>query len=427
METRTVLKRYIKGHGSLYLWEEAPASRMVKLPQWVYMDLLVVRKGGHGGKEAHCGKAPLEHVVVYGWDCTVRVRSTQRSYRAHSLALGSCISCITHLQDISPDCVGMAAVGTVDGTIVVVCVTEDEGLSQVTCLNTKGRLHKGMAVSICARTGSNDLWVAFKDGVILVFDLLARLPSRAQGAASLQAPEHPPDSRWVVGGDITCICCCPRGSRVAIGDGQGRLRVCSVENQQSLVECRAYFGGFTCLSWSQDGDVIAAGGQDDSVIIWSLSQRSVIARCIGHKSWVTSIHLSQEHLPGDSESVRLNIVSTAQDGRVGLWEVDPTFLVRPRSRSASSARSVSGCAPPKCADTHHHHTAHVVEAPRWAEVPVVEPVCLPRLHVEPICSMRVTSCFIVTCCRQATVRVWAYSWVDPKEQPEAIGQSSEVP
>ena len=32
-------------------------------------------------------------------------------------------------------------------------------------------------------------------------------------------------------------------------------------------------GGFSCLAWSQDGQQLAAGGQDGELIIWSESKR----------------------------------------------------------------------------------------------------------------------------------------------------------
>lgn len=33
------------------------------------------------------------------------------------------------------------------------------------------------------------------------------------------------------------------------------------------------------------GDVVAAGGEDDCVSLFSIAQRTILARCVGHRWW----------------------------------------------------------------------------------------------------------------------------------------------
>ena len=53
--------------------------------------------------------------------------------------------------------------------------------------------------------------------------------------------------------------------------------------------CRSYYGGLLCVCWSPDGRYIVCGGEDDLLTVWSLSERRVVARGEGHKSWVTVV------------------------------------------------------------------------------------------------------------------------------------------
>ncbi len=52
---------------------------------------------------------------------------------------------------------------------------------------------------------------------------------------------------------------------------------------------RSYFGGVTCVCWSPDGKYLVFGGEDDLVTVYSVSERKVVARGQGHKSWVTRV------------------------------------------------------------------------------------------------------------------------------------------
>lgn len=52
---------------------------------------------------------------------------------------------------------------------------------------------------------------------------------------------------------------------------------------------RSYFGGLLCVCWSPDSRLIATGGEDDLVTVWSFVDKRVIAKGRGHKSWVSVV------------------------------------------------------------------------------------------------------------------------------------------
>ena len=52
---------------------------------------------------------------------------------------------------------------------------------------------------------------------------------------------------------------------------------------------RSYFGGFLCVCWSPDGKYIVVGGEDDLVTVYSFSEKRVVARGHGHRSWVSVV------------------------------------------------------------------------------------------------------------------------------------------
>lgn len=52
---------------------------------------------------------------------------------------------------------------------------------------------------------------------------------------------------------------------------------------------RSYFGGLLCLAWSPDQKLIATGGEDDLLTVYSVQEKRVVCRGSGHKSFVTQV------------------------------------------------------------------------------------------------------------------------------------------
>ncbi|XP_055381079.1 WD repeat-containing protein 20 [Condylostylus longicornis] len=98
--------------------------------------------------------------------------------------------------------------------------------------------------------------------------------------------------KWVFSTEncsINEFCFSPCGSNLAIVSQDGFLRVFHYDTMELLGIARSYFGGFLCVCWSPDGKYIVVGGEDDLVTVWSLSERRVVARGQGHRSWVSVV------------------------------------------------------------------------------------------------------------------------------------------
>lgn len=95
---------------------------------------------------------------------------------------------------------------------------------------------------------------------------------------------------------------------------------------------QSWYGGFTCLAWSEDERLLAGGAEDDLIHIYSMPEDDVIAICSGHSSWVSAVafdsvaHCIQE-LPDNGQSKpppshsQYRIASVAQDCYLCLWDV----------------------------------------------------------------------------------------------------------
>ena len=146
-----------------------------------------------------------------------------------------------------------------------------------------------------------------------------------------------PIAQWkFCNGAVHCLKFSPNGKLLAIASQDGRLRVLDWSSFRLVVVFRSYFGAFLSLDWSPNGRYLLTGGEDDLVTLWDLKTRSLVARCPGHKSWVTSVSFDRWLCRGD----RLRFGSVCQGQRFLLWDFSPDNLHRPRSLSSSSSSSI---------------------------------------------------------------------------------------
>lgn len=91
----------------------------------------------------------------------------------------------------------------------------------------------------------------------------------------------------------------------------------------------SYYGGFLSVCWSPDNKYIVTGGQDDLVSIWSFLDSTLVARCYGHQSFVTSVAFD----PWRCDEKNYRFGSVGEDCRLLLWDFSVGMLHRPKAVS----------------------------------------------------------------------------------------------
>ncbi|ORY96869.1 WD40-repeat-containing domain protein [Syncephalastrum racemosum] len=210
-------------------------------------------------------------------------------------------------------------------------------------LNKDGALHNAAATVVRWVPGSEDLFlVAFSDGIILVMDkdrddqsfvLSPTTPwSYEQFEASKpnKSPKYNPVSHWRVSETtISDIVFSPGGSHVAIVGADKSLRIVDFNKERLTDIFGGYYGRFRCISWSPDGHYLLTGGEDDLVTIWAFPEQKIVARCQGHKSWVTAVAFD----PWRCDGKVYRFGSVGEDCKLILWDFSYSTLHRPKHKS----------------------------------------------------------------------------------------------
>ncbi|TKA73749.1 hypothetical protein B0A55_05449 [Friedmanniomyces simplex] len=123
----------------------------------------------------------------------------------------------------------------------------------------------------------------------------------------------------------------PDGQLLAVVCDDGCLTIIDFLHEHVRDIYRAYYGGMLCVTWSPDGRYVLTGGQDDLVSIWSLVDQALVARCVGHHSWVTDIKFD----PWRCDERNYRFGSVGEDGRLLLWDFSVGILGRPKAMSMS--------------------------------------------------------------------------------------------
>lgn len=203
--------------------------------------------------------------------------------------------------------------------------------------------------------------------------------------------------RWYLGtgAPINDLAFSPNGSQLAVVTQDGLLRVFQYDSMELLGIARSYFGALLCASWSGDGRLIAVGGEDDLVTVYSNEQKRVIARAQGHRSWVAAVAFDW-YLEGES---CYRIGSVGHDTQICLWELPEDNLVppRPRAKRRSDPLQLVGTA----------------ACPRLDECPMLEPLVCKKIAHERLTSLIFRPDCLITACQDGYV----YTWARPPRPP----------
>ncbi|KAI0888256.1 WD40 repeat-like protein [Annulohypoxylon maeteangense] len=133
----------------------------------------------------------------------------------------------------------------------------------------------------------------------------------------------------------------PDNRHLAVVSEDGTMRIIDYLKEELLGVYNAYYGGFTCVCWSPDGKYVLTGGQDDLISIWCPSETTLIARCQGHQSWVTSVAFD----PWRCDERNYRFGSVGEDCRLCLWDFNVGMLHKPKVTSSRQRGSISSRLP----------------------------------------------------------------------------------
>ncbi|KAI1741669.1 WD40-repeat-containing domain protein [Xylaria scruposa] len=133
----------------------------------------------------------------------------------------------------------------------------------------------------------------------------------------------------------------PDNRHLAVVSEDGTMRIIDYLKEELLGLYNAYYGGFTCVCWSPDGKYVLTGGQDDLISIWYPQETTLIARCQGHQSWVTSVAFD----PWRCDEKNYRFGSVGEDCRLCLWDFNVGMLHKPKISSHRHRGSVSSRVP----------------------------------------------------------------------------------
>ncbi|MEW6155868.1 MAG: protein kinase [Verrucomicrobiota bacterium] len=104
----------------------------------------------------------------------------------------------------------------------------------------------------------------------------------------------------------------PNGSRLAIGEQNGDVRILEIETGQTWHEFKGHKERISTLAFSPDGKTLASASWDHTVRIWDLEKRNLRATLTPHKAWVCSLAFSPDNQ---------TLATAAADQTVRLWNV----------------------------------------------------------------------------------------------------------
>ncbi len=108
---------------------------------------------------------------------------------------------------------------------------------------------------------------------------------------------------------------------LATGDADGIIKIWNVDIQTSelelLTEINAHTGSVTSLAFDQRGSILASGGADTSVRLWSMPDGGSLAVLNGHEASVTQLEFSTAAILSHDSTGKLMIWGIPTDASVG--------------------------------------------------------------------------------------------------------------
>lgn len=269
--------------GKLCQWDWKSAQPIKRLEPANHSDLLYVIHGGAVSGITTLGDGT---VLSVGWDDKMFVSDKSGKASAEGVALGA-----------QPTCIAA-------GTSVAVIVTVD-GLQLV----KDGKLAGGMMKigytgnTACISKDDKTVYVGGADNKIYIYDCDGKsLKEKKVIADGHRNPLHSlalsSDESKLAAGDTKDVCVydVKDGYKPLIAKGRWCFHMQRV----------------TCLSWSHDDKILASGGADDSIYLWSLDSKMKRKHYeYSHRGGLTGLAFAREY----------KFVSVGMDAVVNQWDV----------------------------------------------------------------------------------------------------------
>jgi WD40 repeat protein len=295
-------------------------------------------------------------------------------------------------------------------------------------LNKNGSISVAAVADICWMPSSENLFLtACMDGTLIIYDKEKEdaqfVPEESAENITMNKDTVPrlqilksvnsrnqktnPVAYWKISNQkINAFAFSPSGRHLAVVSEDGCLRIIDIHKEQLISQYNSYYGGLICVTWSPDGRYILTGGQDDLVSIWSLQDSVLVARCQGHKSWVTAVAFD----PWRCDERNYRFGSVGEDSRLLLWDFSVGMLHRPRAASVRQRGSIVSALPAESntamqqvesrGEEEGEEIVHAVE-PR-SRTAVLPPVMAKAVDEHPLSWVGFEEDSIVTACHDGT-------------------------
>jgi WD40 repeat protein len=158
-----------------------------------------------------------------------------------------------------------------------------------------------------------------------------RIATVVQGSGAGGADAQPADLRiwdaahgslvaaWPVAPGVHRLAYSPDGSRLALGEVSGWVRVCDATTGKQILTCQPHNSLVAGLAFSPDGRRLATGGWDTLVKVSDSATGAELCRCAGHTGWVQGVAFCPDGR---------HLVSVGRDRIARLWDAETGKEVR---------------------------------------------------------------------------------------------------
>lgn len=125
----------------------------------------------------------------------------------------------------------------------------------------------------------------------------------------------PPSLSGRAAREVTCIAASPVANQIAVGYGDGTVRLWSFDTWDCECTFNGHHSAVTALRYSASGSHLASGAQDTDVVLWDVTGESGLFRLRGHRGQITDLAF----LGGAGTG---KLASSSKDELIKVWDLE---------------------------------------------------------------------------------------------------------